>query len=105
MSVLSGPVQVLNIPHDQIPPIQPPTAAPALPVALYTPDGFVDVETDAALVAQDGMWALVHTGTEYRLIRTDQIKRTVSARQHEAHELFINESAQYARSNRWKGVW
>lgn len=82
-----------------------------LPVIWYCPDGFTGgngepyVETDAALVAQDGMWALVHTGTEYRLIRTDQIKRTVSARQHEAHELFINESAQYVRSNRWKGVW
>lgn len=96
MSVLTGPVQVLNIPLDQVPPIQPPPADTfAPPVVWYTPEGFPTVETDATILDIDRELLLVTNGWQLKIISVYQVKRWLSGPAHARREGVQVEMEQY----------
>lgn len=96
MSILTGPVQVLNIPLDQVPPIQPPPAnVPALDVVWYTPEGFPTVETDATILDIDGDLLLVTNGWRLKIIAVTQVKRWINGDAHVAREDLHAEQEDY----------
>lgn len=92
---LSGPVQVLNIPLDQVPPIIAPPAASAAPVVWYTPEGFPTVETDATILDIDGELLLVTNGWQLKIIAVTQVKRWKTGKGHERREDLHAEQEDY----------
>lgn len=60
-------------------------------VVWYTPAGFDTVETDAQLHDGDGDLLLVWSGTRYKIIATEQVKRIVTGQWHAWSEVLAEE--------------
>lgn len=82
-NLLTAPVQIIDLQNH------------AGDTVWYAPQGFPDLETDAEIVAMDGMWLLIFTGWDYRIIRDTQVKRIVSKHSAESTELLDEERADY----------